>query len=299
MHDHGTIVYRNRWAIAAGGGAIAFLLFWLSIGTGFFWSLVLGIIVFVLLLIVIGLIGADAEAGQGGASGQYVGGAVSTEPERGGSTVPPNVAAGAGAAGGAATSATSPAMTGTPVGEGADAGSDHEAVATSPASARAAASAAQATGGAGHDAGTTADPVPEAPEEPAAAEAPTTAPPAPSGDRPASATATGDPATPVAVTPGEVGTKPATLSAPRDGKADDLKKIKGVGPKLETLCNSLGFWHFDQIAGWSEKEIDWVDAHLEGFKGRVRRDDWVAQASTLASGGETDFSNRVDKGGVN
>ncbi|WP_371036674.1 NADH:ubiquinone oxidoreductase [Rhodosalinus sp. FB01] len=79
------------------------------------------------------------------------------------------------------------------------------------------------------------------------------------------------------------GTKPATLSAPRGGQADDLKKIKGVGPKLETLLNSLGFYHFDQIAAWSEDEIAWVDENLEGFKGRVTRDDWVAQAKDLAA----------------
>lgn len=44
------------------------------------------------------------------------------------------------------------------------------------------------------------------------------------------------------------GTKPAGLDGPRDGKADNLKEIKGIGPKLEALCNSMGFYHFDQIA---------------------------------------------------
>ena len=33
--------------------------------------------------------------------------------------------------------------------------------------------------------------------------------------------------------------------------ADDLKRIKGVGPKLEELLHALGFYHFDQIAAWS------------------------------------------------
>jgi predicted flap endonuclease-1-like 5' DNA nuclease len=94
------------------------------------------------------------------------------------------------------------------------------------------------------------------------------------------------------------GIKPATLDAPRDGMADDLKKIKGVGLKMEKLCNKLGFWHFDQIAAWSVQEVAWVDANLEGFKGRVTRDDWVAQAALLASGGTTEFSSRVGKGDV-
>ena len=97
---------------------------------------------------------------------------------------------------------------------------------------------------------------------------------------------------------GDVGTKPEALSAARDGVADDLKQIKGVGPKLEALCNDLGFYHFDQIAAWTADEVAWVDANLTGFKGRVSRDNWVEQAKTLASGDETEFSSRVKKGDV-
>lgn len=78
--------------------------------------------------------------------------------------------------------------------------------------------------------------------------------------------------------------RPAALDGPRDGLADDLKLIKGVGPQLEKLCNSLGFYHFDQIAAWTDAEIAWVDENLEGFKGRVTRDEWVAQAKDLAAG---------------
>jgi len=92
--------------------------------------------------------------------------------------------------------------------------------------------------------------------------------------------------------------RPAALDGPREGGADDLKRIKGVGPKMETLCNSLGFYHFDQIAAWTPSEIAWVDDNLAGFKGRVTRDNWVEQAKLLASGEETEFSKRVDKGGV-
>ncbi|MDH3263524.1 MAG: endonuclease [Paracoccaceae bacterium] len=94
------------------------------------------------------------------------------------------------------------------------------------------------------------------------------------------------------------GTKPQSLSAPREGGADDLKQIKGVGPKLEKLLNGMGFYHFDQIAGWTEAEVAWVDDNLEGFKGRVSRDRWIEQAKTLAAGGETEFSARVGKGDV-
>ena len=94
------------------------------------------------------------------------------------------------------------------------------------------------------------------------------------------------------------GKRPEGLSAARGGKPDNLKEIKGIGPKLEKLCFKLGFYHFDQIAAWTSDEIAWVDANLEGFKGRVSRDEWVAQAKILAAGGETEFSKRVDDGNV-
>jgi len=94
------------------------------------------------------------------------------------------------------------------------------------------------------------------------------------------------------------GTRPEALDGPRDGKADNLKEIKGIGPKLEKLCNSMGFYHFDQIANWTPDEVAWVNANLEGFKGRVTRDNWIEQAKILAAGGETEFSKRVEGGDV-
>jgi len=72
--------------------------------------------------------------------------------------------------------------------------------------------------------------------------------------------------------------KPKALKAARKGQPDDLKRIVGVGPKLEALLHRLGYFHFDQIAAWTEAEVAWVDDNLEGFKGRVSRDNWVAQA---------------------
>jgi predicted flap endonuclease-1-like 5' DNA nuclease len=91
-------------------------------------------------------------------------------------------------------------------------------------------------------------------------------------------------ATPEPVADAGVQQRPAALAAARDGQPDDLKLIKGIGPQMEKLCNSLGFFHFDQIAAWTDAEIAWVDNNLEGFKGRVTRDQWVAQARDLAAG---------------
>lgn len=91
---------------------------------------------------------------------------------------------------------------------------------------------------------------------------------------------------------------PEMLTAPRGGKADDLKQIKGIGPKLEKLLNDLGVWHFDQIASWKAKDIAHVDEMLVGFRGRITRDGWVKQAKRLAAGGTTDGARRVRKGDV-
>jgi len=80
---------------------------------------------------------------------------------------------------------------------------------------------------------------------------------------------------------------PERLAKPK-GKADDLKLISGVGPKLEGTLNKLGFWHFSQIAKWTKKDIAIVDDELS-FKGRIERDDWVKQAKALAKGGEAEY----------
>ena len=85
--------------------------------------------------------------------------------------------------------------------------------------------------------------------------------------------------------------EPETLTGARGGQADDLKRLKGVGPKLEQTLNDLGFYHFDQIAAWTDEQVAWVDTRLK-FKGRIDRDGWIEQAKILAAGGETEFSKR-------
>jgi len=75
---------------------------------------------------------------------------------------------------------------------------------------------------------------------------------------------------------GEAFTRPA-------GAPDDLKKISGVGPVLEGKLNALGITRYDQIAAFTAEDIAKVD-DLLNFKGRIERDDWVAQATELAKG---------------
>ncbi len=62
---------------------------------------------------------------------------------------------------------------------------------------------------------------------------------------------------------------------------DDLKKIKGVGPKLEGILNDLGIFTFEQVSKMTNKEYDLVDSLLSAFKGRGKRDDWAGQATKL------------------
>jgi predicted flap endonuclease-1-like 5' DNA nuclease len=92
---------------------------------------------------------------------------------------------------------------------------------------------------------------------------------------------------------GTVGTAPARLTAPRDGRADDLKIIEGVGPAMEKLVNSLGFYHYDQIANWSADELAWVDSHMKTFRGRIVRDRWQAQAKIILAEGVPAFLERA------
>jgi predicted flap endonuclease-1-like 5' DNA nuclease len=65
------------------------------------------------------------------------------------------------------------------------------------------------------------------------------------------------------------------------GAPDDLKLIVGVGPVLERMLHQLGVTTFRQIANWTERDIDEIDAKLPEFPGRIRRDTWVTQARAL------------------
>ena len=74
--------------------------------------------------------------------------------------------------------------------------------------------------------------------------------------------------------------KPLFLSQPKNGKSDNLCRIKGIGFVIEEKLHNLGIYHFEQIAAWTEEEIKWVDSHL-AFSGRILREDWVGQAKKL------------------
>ncbi|KFE34449.1 hypothetical protein [Thioclava atlantica] len=89
------------------------------------------------------------------------------------------------------------------------------------------------------------------------------------------------------------GKKPRGLKAPRKAGADDLKKIEGIGPKLEETLNGWGIYHFDQIAKWGPEEVAYADQNVPRFKGRCTRDKWVSQARIIVEDGMDAFLERA------
>jgi molybdopterin-containing oxidoreductase family membrane subunit len=63
--------------------------------------------------------------------------------------------------------------------------------------------------------------------------------------------------------------------------ADDLKKINGIGPKMEEVLNSIGIYTFVQVSKMTKKEYDLLDTITGSFPGRAERDDWSGQAKKL------------------
>ena len=77
--------------------------------------------------------------------------------------------------------------------------------------------------------------------------------------------------------------------------ADDLTRIKGLGPKIATLLRGLGITRFDQIATWSEADVARIDPQLGTFQGRIARDNWIEQARYLSAGDVSGFESRFGK----
>lgn len=90
---------------------------------------------------------------------------------------------------------------------------------------------------------------------------------------------------------------PVAAPAPAPAAADDLSRIKGLGPKLVALLGELGVTSFAQIAAWSEEDVTRIDAQLGRFAGRITRDQWVEQAKLLAARDETGFTAKFGRNG--
>jgi predicted flap endonuclease-1-like 5' DNA nuclease len=90
---------------------------------------------------------------------------------------------------------------------------------------------------------------------------------------------------------------PASAPAPTPASADDLSRIKGIGPKLVALLGELGVTSYAQIAAWSEADVARIDAQLGRFAGRINRDQWIEQAKLLSQGDEAGFTERFGRNG--
>lgn len=98
---------------------------------------------------------------------------------------------------------------------------------------------------------------------------------------------------PIAVAPASpTATADGTAASPAHSEGDDLTRMKGLGPRLRDRLAELGVTRFEQIAAWDDAEIDRVDAQLDRFHGRIRRDDWVEQARFLAADDRAGYEDR-------
>lgn len=74
-----------------------------------------------------------------------------------------------------------------------------------------------------------------------------------------------------------------TIGTATIAEKDDLKKIKGIGPFIEQRLHGIGIFTFKQLSLMTPKIEEEVNEAIEYFPGRVRRDEWVAQATQFAA----------------
>ena len=79
------------------------------------------------------------------------------------------------------------------------------------------------------------------------------------------------------------------------GPADDLRQLKGVGPKFVARLNELGITRFDQLAGLNANEAAHLDERMGPFQGRLARDRVIEQADLLARGDTETFEEKFGK----
>ena len=77
--------------------------------------------------------------------------------------------------------------------------------------------------------------------------------------------------------------KKAAPKAKAAKEGDDLTEISGVGPVIVKKLHGEGVTTFAQIAAWTDADVEAIEEKLS-FKGRVGREDWIAQAKELAKG---------------
>ncbi|PBB43408.1 proton-conducting membrane transporter [Mesorhizobium sp. WSM3866] len=86
---------------------------------------------------------------------------------------------------------------------------------------------------------------------------------------------------------------PKKAAAPKatTGKADNLRRLIGIGPVNEKLLKAQGVTSYAQIAAWTDADVKRVEEVLN-FDGRIAREKWIEQAKLLAAGDEAEFASR-------
>jgi large subunit ribosomal protein L21 len=74
--------------------------------------------------------------------------------------------------------------------------------------------------------------------------------------------------------------KPVARKTAAPKVKNSLQGIKGIGAVIEKKLLEYGVNSIDQIAAWSDKDVDDFSQRLN-FKGRIEREKWVEQAKEL------------------
>ena len=88
---------------------------------------------------------------------------------------------------------------------------------------------------------------------------------------------------------------PVKADAGGAGPSDDLTRIRGIDTLVLKQLKELGIRRFSDLAALTAVDVKGLNDRL-GAKGRIEQENWLGQAQILATGGETYYSRRVDRG---
>lgn len=91
--------------------------------------------------------------------------------------------------------------------------------------------------------------------------------------------------------------KAAPASGKATAKADNLRRLIGIGPVNEKLLKGQGVTTYAQIAAWTDADVKRIEEVLN-FDGRIAREKWIEQAKLLASGNEAEFARQFPTAGT-
>ncbi|TIR26774.1 MAG: proton-conducting membrane transporter [Mesorhizobium sp.] len=80
-------------------------------------------------------------------------------------------------------------------------------------------------------------------------------------------------------------------------KADNLRRLIGIGPVNERLLKGQGVTTYAQIAAWTDADVKRIEEVLN-FDGRIAREKWIEQAKLLAAGDEAEFGRQFPTAGT-